>query len=415
MSRQPTRSSDPAIRAISRTLMEAADERVLQVVRMIDAMAERGIADEMIAAVRPRLARLRPARPLTLDRLLFTIFDPIIVPAPRWRPGAAALPRTVLRSLAATIRAGLGEDARAIEVMVKGHSLNDRVVALRAGGELWPRAGEIMFAAPTPVEWETTGLNIALYPVMARMVGTLLTEAVALETLPGGAGLDPDPQAASALLARIGARNPEALPVAIVLMVTRAPTLVASIAQTAAATLVGSDVTLRPALDQAIETLTAQLEQDGAVEERILSVSLADVGATVRRVSKLLQQLGDDSAPAPRRERIKAIQRQLDTSCRSRFAEGLTTDLIAPLRSSLGAAGDDPMERLEEAARGLRALETEARGVGGGETYDKLLRQAAEIVRQTPGADVIGRADRVRLVEILAGPEAALAMLETVS
>lgn len=73
------------------------------------------------------------------------------------------------------------------------------------------------------------------------------------------------------------------------------------------------------------------------------------------------------------------------------------------------------MERLEEAARGLRALETEARGVGGGETYDKLLRQAAEIVRQTPGADVIGRADRVRLVEILAGPEAALAMLETVS
>jgi hypothetical protein len=397
--------------------MEAADDRVLQVVRMIDSMVERGPADEMIAPLRPRLARLRPARPLTLDRLLFTIFDPIIVPAPRWRPGSTALPRTVLRSLAATVRAGLGEEARSIEVMVKGHTVNDRDVALRAGGELWPRAGEIIFAAPTPVEWETTGLNIALYPALARMVGTLLSEAVVLETLLGGSDRDPDPdpRAVSALLERIGARHPEALPVAIVLMVTRAPVLMASIAQTAAATLVGADFSLRPALDQAIETLTAQLEHDGAVEERIHSVSLTDVGATVRRMSRLLQHLGDDTAPAPRRERIKAIRRQLDTSCRSRFAEGLTTDFIAPLRSNPGSAGDDPVERLEEAARGLRALETEARSVGGGEAYDKLLRQAAEIVRQTPGADRIGRADKVRLVEILAGPEAALAMLEGAS
>lgn len=415
MTRQSTRPSDPAIRAISRTLMEAADERVLQVVRMIDSMANRGPADDMIAALRPRLARLRPARPLTLDRLLFMVFDPIIVPATRWRPGAAALPRTVLRSLAATVRAGLGDEARAIEVMVKGHTVHDRDVALRAGGVLWPRAGEIIFAAPPPVEWDTTGLSIGLYPPLASVVGALLTEAVALEALLGERDRDPDSRTAAALLERIGARDPQALPVAIVVAATRAPSLVAAIAQMAAATLVGADFSLRPALDQAIEALTARLEEDGAVEERIHAVSLTDVGATVRRVSKLLEQLGDDSAPAPRRERIKAIRRQLDTSCRSRFAEGLTTDFIAPLRSSLGAAGDDPVERLEAAARGLRALEIEARGVGGGETYDRLLRQAAEIVRQTPGADGIGRADRVRLVEILAGPEAALAMLEAAS
>ncbi len=413
MTRQPTRSSDPAIRAISRTLMEAGDERVLQIVRMIDGMADRGLADEMIAPLRPRLARLRPPRPLTLDRLLFTIFDPIIVPVTRWRPGTATLPRTVLRSLAATTRAGLGSAARAIEETVKGHTVNDRDVALEAGGLLWPGAGEIIFAAPAPLEWETTGLNMSFYPPLARVVGALLTEAVTLETMLSG-GRDPDPRAISALLERIGLRAPEALPVAMVLLVTRAPSLIASIAQMAAAKLVGSEVTLRPALDQAIETLTAQLEQADAVEERIHSVSLADVGSAVRRVSMLLQQLGDDSAPAPRRERIKAIRRQLDASCRSRFADGLTTDFIAPLRSNLGVAGDDPVERLEDAARGLRALETEARGVGGGETYDKLLRQAAEIVRQTPGADAMGRADKVRLVEILVGPEAALAMLEGV-
>ncbi len=50
--------------------------------------------------------------------------------------------------------------------------------------------------------------------------------------------------------------------------------------------------------------------------------------------------------------------------CQSLFAERLTTDLLEPLRAH-GRVGPEAGWDLETAARGLRALETEARRPGG--------------------------------------------------
>jgi len=68
---------------------------------------------------------------------------------------------------------------------------------------------------------------------------------------------------------------------------------------------------------------------------------------------------------------------------------------------------------LETAARRLRALETEGRRIGSGDTYDALLRQAAASVTVAGAGEARSLAHTVRLVEILAGPEAALALLES--
>jgi len=61
----------------------------------------------------------------------------------------------------------------------------------------------------------------------------------------------------------------------------------------------------------------------------------------------------------------------------------------------------------------LRALETEARRLGGGDTYDALLQQAAASVTGAGTDEALNLVHKVRLVEILAGPEAALALLES--
>jgi hypothetical protein len=69
------------------------------------------------------------------------------------------------------------------------------------------------------------------------------------------------------------------------------------------------------------------------------------------------------------------------------------------------------MNALEAAARGLRILESEARSVGSGATYDLLLRQATDVIKSSAVGDRLAAVERSRLVECLAGPEAALAML----
>ena len=78
------------------------------------------------------------------------------------------------------------------------------------------------------------------------------------------------------------------------------------------------------------------------------------------------------------------------------------------LGSSLDAAA---IAGLEATARGLRVLETEARTVGGGGVYDMLLGKAATAIENRGLSGILPVADQVRLVEILVGPEAALALI----
>src|ERR1700712_791706 len=82
---------------LSSELRDAADSKILKVTRMIDLLPRRGEADLLLEPVRHRLAALRPARPLTWVRLLFTPFDSMLVPAAGWRPGDLSVPRSLLR------------------------------------------------------------------------------------------------------------------------------------------------------------------------------------------------------------------------------------------------------------------------------------------------------------------------------
>jgi hypothetical protein len=104
------------------------------------------------------------------------------------------------------------------------------------------------------------------------------------------------------------------------------------------------------------------------------------------------------------------LRRRLDASCAARFASGLRDELLTPLRRLTIFPDPDQILALETAARGLRVLATEARSVGSGVAYDRLLSEAAAAIKD----DAIRMAltDRLRLIEILASPAAALAMLD---
>jgi hypothetical protein len=57
-------------------------------------------------------------------------------------------------------------------------------------------------------------------------------------------------------------------------------------------------------------------------------------------------------------------------------------------------------------------LEAEARAIGGAATYDRLLTNAAAQIDTDPMRAILSLADRMRLVEILAGPDAAFLLLK---
>jgi hypothetical protein len=169
---------------------------------------------------------------------------------------------------------------------------------------------------------------------------------------------------------------------------------------------------IKAATDQAADLLLDHLEKAEGPESLIGASTLADSGATAGRIAELLSELNRDDATPARRKQLRVLRQKMDADCKTRFETSLNTDLLASLRALPDQPGIVDIMGLETTARSLRALESEARTFGGGDTYDRLLERASDTIQAHTKGGGMDMADRLRLVEILAGSEAALKMLE---
>jgi len=414
MAAPSTRSTNPAIREVSRGLAGARDAQILRVVAMVDAMPNRGAADQLIAPLRDRLARLRPPRPLRFARLLFLPLDPLIVPPARWRPEQPTIPRSVIPLLAATVETVLGAAGRTVAGMIEGRTTEDAEVIDRAGGLLWDKAAAVLLEAERPIGWETTGLSAQVHKPLSRRIGALLFQAGRLRHMMADAaqGLVP-PEAVDVRTMLEDARRhePDAQPMLIALLLARVPEAAPVLLRIAAVLGQQGGAGLRHAGEQAADILLDQLEAPGGAEAQLGGHDLAEAGATVRRLTSLLGALDAETLTPDRRGRLNDVRQRVRSGCEALFTERLTSDLIEPLRVCGAATGADAPAELEAAARGLRVLETEARRAGDDKTYDTLLGQTADMVREMIVQGGLDRAGGLRLMEIVAGPEVALALL----
>ncbi len=402
-----------AIRDVRRSVAGAADAQVLQVLQMVDALEVRGATDEVLAPVRPRLRAIQPARPLRFARLLFLPADALIVAPADWRAGTFFVPRSALMVLARAVREAMKHAAAPclarVDQLASGASTGQSAVVRQAGALLWPEAAATLrrLAAELPpvlsAEWSAQGLPAAELIPLAIALSCILDIAVSLHDHDHSATGLQEPELTD-MLAEAEKSGPRAWGMMLGLLTIRVPH--AGPALFAAAQQAPQR---RKQAEAAAEAALAWLENETAGQVDTVPPHAA---AELRRQASLLESLSEQLADPAQRRRLMEARAALLAGSLQRFETALQDRVAATLlalpedSSERGAA----LDGTEDAARVLRAFELEARRLGGGPKFDGLVRSVQATLQQVHGMSAM---DRARLAEILAGPEAAVRMLES--
>ena len=388
------------LRTLARALRDAPAAQIREAVAMIDALAERGAADALIAPLRGRLRQLGIPRRLGFVRLLFLPLDPVIRDPAGWRAEQAAVPRSALVPLGAAVQRALAEHAGAIRAATAAGMAAPDLVD-RFGAPLWTAGADALrtlSAAAPPPGWESTGLPAAcLAPIASASACVLGAEA----ELRAAVDRPDGPAVIARVIAASAAAGPPCLALLAAVLLGRcaAPAgLLALLAQVAAAAGPGAHA----AVDRALTAVFERLEREAGTG---ISAVAADQAAGLLA--------GVANGTSPRQQALaQATQLRLDAACRARLQTELAARVLVPMAALAGEAGAGTVAALESEARALAGYAAAARQLGNPDRYDRLLREAAAAVRAPAGAPALTPTDRVRMVEILAGPEAALALLE---
>ena len=387
---------------VQRKLHRAPDEKLAQVLALVDAMPARGADDALIAPLRARLASIAPARPLSITRLLFRPLDPVITTGPRWKPGAPAVPRTALPGIGNAAIARLGAITTPIQAIIAGREGKDQAVVDRAGATLWPEAATAVADLPMPAEWGSdTGLPESCYPEIRANIAAVLRQAVPLSQWTRRLGASDPAPVVKAILTGVQATDPAGL--GIVLAVLLADGTLAASALLAALTLPGPqvDLAVEQTLDRAQLALTAVLP----------SVGLAAASVQVMHVAALLEAVEGPSARPALRSQAQRTRQLAEAACQSRMVQALDQEFLPKLAAAANSILDDAaVTGLESVARGLRRLSLVGRRLGAGAAYDKLLDRTATSACVS-GHSTLTRIERLRLAELLVGSDAALRLL----
>lgn len=406
---------DPGLRSLSSELEETADLKLLQITRMIDMMPSRGEADLLLAPVRSRLATLRPPRPMTPTRLLFTPFDPVLVPAGDWAPGRLSIPRSIVTPIAGLLLGGGGTKVPQIPACING----DDAALTRCAGPFWTGMAQRLADIELPQLWSTPswqakqGFTLTMVEQLVPLLTLVLRRSVEIRTLPAAADPACEP-ALAALLSEAVQTGPLGWGIMLALLFDRvAPDLVAMTASAllrgsrgATALAAGLDLATAEALDR-IELQIGGNVPDGLLEPHEMNLRLTLIGR-IESFRRLRHR------PAEEQRRIGRLREALAVTNRRMFEhtlrERLTADAgMAGLNPSAQAVAET-VRALEAGARGMRRFALAAGKLGDTDQYERLLAEAA--ARTAGSVNALSSIDRMRLTELLIGSDKAAQLFD---
>jgi hypothetical protein len=397
-----------ALRGMRGDLHAAADQQLTKVVAMLDGLTNRGEADALIAVLRPRLARLRPPRPLNFHRIMFIPFDPLIVAGTDWSRDAPGVPRTILRPLGDMVRRSSPDQIAVIDRLLAEPEHDNLATTLRVGKILWPLATETLLSAVVPRDWQaTTGLRDADFQPLCHSIGSILRHVPALVDIvvADTAGVPLLPDDIAQFMARFADADPRTTAMLLAILNLRLPHVaeIRDLNQTLCNEM--GAPRLRLAANQAHEFILHKLETAPPP-----SANLAQAEAEVTRLAAVIDTQSHRFRDRPvQLARIEAARTRLDAFCRNRFVDLLAEQVLAPI-DRIAGADDSTIDGFEQDARALRRFDLVARKLGGGPSYDLALRASAEKLRPRADDSATTRIDKLRLAEILLGSAAAAGM-----
>ena len=387
-------------RSLRHAVANASDTALARVVAMFDSLPDRREADRLLDAVRPRLRALRPPRPIATPRLLFLPLDGAIRHPREWRRQDGGLPRSALVPIADALRAAAPGEIAAIEAGFAGRSVADLAMVSRSGLALWRIGARAAEGLAPPASWAATGLAGDDFKACIALAAGIWRHADALWAALAAAREGPPEQLVRELFAALGPEAPAVKQAALETLLLKAaqPGTVAAIAGPSAPGVADR------ALDRWLE---------GCAPD----VNVGDLSGAAEVVEEFIESLFDleESAPgrrADRRQKLATLRRDIDLACRNAFTEGATEKLLGPLLSAKAPPDNRAIGEIEAAARSLRRIEQAGRQLGGGGAYDQTLTRILDKFATLRGAGGASVADLARITEILAGPEAAMRLLD---
>jgi hypothetical protein len=133
------------LQQLSSAIAQASDDKLIQIVRIVDTLPERTQLDEAISKVRHRLFWLRPPRPLSMARILFAPVEDLLDGPLLYRRGSKRFSRAIIRPVTEIFESAMGEaKSAAIRAELLGKTTKHRDFALAFGERLWPAASDIL-------------------------------------------------------------------------------------------------------------------------------------------------------------------------------------------------------------------------------------------------------------------------------
>jgi hypothetical protein len=400
--------------ALHEKLVAADDRKIRRIMAVVDEVANPEINRTLLDPVRHRLASLKLVRPLRFARLLFIPLDPLLVPARGWRPDDATLPRSILTPIASVVRASLGSMTPYIDRIVAGGTGDMSGAITEAGEALWPRAAEILDRSPPPLDWPATGLPHAAFGPLATNIAAVLRRAPHLRRLARNEETgtqDGNDELMNEILRDIAHESELGCAMIARLILVQSPLAAGMLRRIVVAIRSQAEKALmQNAMDRGLDLALSRMERDTDFADTIGHGGLEEVSDEVGRVTTLLREVESDPASARHWPRVKAIREKLSHVCKDRFTRGVRENLVTPLETAARPVDAAGQTELEANARDLRKLDVVARKIGRPADYDRQLLLASEAVHAAAEAGILTQVRKFRLIEMLAGADAAEAL-----
>lgn len=414
---------------VEASLKQASDQQLARIMQFIDRLPSRSKLDTVVEQVRGRLALVRPARSMTLLRVLALPFEDLLVTPELAATSPWYAPRDLVATLGGLTMTALPEaERRRAGAMADGRTMDDQAAVLELGAVLWPagaaaaRAALAKGAAAPGDEMRRRALaGLASVLDYGEEIVTFMEQ---LPPRPMPRLREDERGAAMSLMFSLGQASPELFRYAFTMLVRRSSEPMEFFDLVLSADF-GLPAELRDGLlKEAAQECLTEVDVMGRDLEASPDRPVTAGAEAALRMASLIESL--ENAPTQVKLNAKQLaetKRRASSSVVKTYQGALTGEMRDTFQAVASppqgeSAPDDEVARAEMTARATRKLELAGGRLGAGAELERTMAtqfteyrgQIVEKAEKTRGprmARLSKVMDEVRLVEIVFGSDAA--------